>query len=170
MPGGTVQEIQDHDYAARIETTANIDEVFDTLTNVERLSQWWTSATGDGTVGGELVFHFGPGAEAVMGVDAAEPGATVRWTTTACVLQDWVGTSQHFDLKALPSGGTAVTFRHVGLTPRLECWADCQSGWDHFIPTSLQAYLDTGIGHPNGSPADMARRDALAARMSEGVA
>ncbi len=60
---------------------------------------------------------------------------------------------------ATPAGGTELRFRHVGLTPRLECFADCKSGWDHFIPTSLRAYVETGDGHPNGSDADLARRE-----------
>jgi hypothetical protein len=75
------------------------------------------------------------------------------------MMEDWVGTSIHFDLTPPASGGTDLDFRHVGLTPRLECFHDCKSGWDHFNPTSLRDYVETGAGHPNGSAADLARRE-----------
>ncbi|HWB67593.1 MAG TPA: SRPBCC domain-containing protein [Mycobacteriales bacterium] len=157
------------DYQTRIVTTASPDVVFDALTTVDGLSAWWTSAAGDGTTGGELTFSFASTAQAVMRVDQADRQAGVHWTTTDCMMADWVGTSQHFELAPLPDGGTEVRFRHEGLTPRLECYGECKSGWDHFIP-SLRAYLDTGVGDPNGSPADLARREAREKQLAAGTA
>jgi uncharacterized protein YndB with AHSA1/START domain len=151
----------DQDYQSRLTLTASADAVFDALTTIEGLSGWWTPVTGDGLAGGELTFSFGPAAQAVMRVDAAERGVGVRWTNLACVVADWVGTTLHFDIEATPAGGTELRFRHAGLTPRLECFRDCKSGWDHFIP-SLRAYVETGVGNPNQSEADRARREALA--------
>lgn len=168
--GGTVMsESLDSDYQVRLVTSRSCDEVFDALTTLESLSAWWTRAEGDPTAGGQITFNFAPGSEAVMHVEFAERGVGVRWTTTACMVEDWVGTSQHFDLEPLAAGGTAINFRHAGLTPRLECYDDCRSGWDHFIP-SLHSYLETGTGNPNGSSADLARREARAQRTAAATA
>ena len=153
----------DQDYESQLTLEASADAVFDALTTVEGLAAWWTPVTGDGLAGGELTFSFGPEAQAVMRVDAAERGVGVSWTSVACVQEDWVGTTLHFDLGAAPEGGTELHFRHAGLTPRLECFTDCKSGWDHFIP-SLRAYVETGVGNPNRSQADLARREELARR------
>jgi uncharacterized protein YndB with AHSA1/START domain len=154
----------DQDYQSRVTLTASPDVVFEALTTTEGLAGWWTPVTGDGLTGGELTFSFGPAAQAVMRVDAAERGAGVRWTNLACIVEDWVGTTVHFDIEATPAGGTELRFRHAGLTPRLECYSDCQRGWGHFIP-SLRAYVETGTGNPNGSAADLARREAFAQRL-----
>jgi uncharacterized protein YndB with AHSA1/START domain len=153
----------DEDYRSRLTLTASTDAVFDALTTIEGLAAWWTPVTGDGLTGGQLTFSFGSESQAVMRVDAAERKVGVRWTNIACHVQDWVGTTLHFDLEALPAGGTELRFRHAGLTPRLECFRDCQSGWDHFIP-SLGAYVETGVGQPNQSAADLARRETRARR------
>jgi hypothetical protein len=154
----------DQDYRSHLTLTASADAVFDALTTTEGLSAWWTQTTGNGLAGGELTFTFRPDSEAVMRVDRAERGVGVQWTNVACMMDDWVGTTLHFDIEALPNGGTELRFRHAGLTPRLECFTDCQSGWDHFIP-SLGAYAETGIGNPNQSEADLARRAELAQRL-----
>jgi uncharacterized protein YndB with AHSA1/START domain len=143
----------------QLDIRASVDDVFDALTTLHALGAWWTPVEGSGLAGGELTFTFGPGSTAVMRVDAAERGVGVVWTNIACMMDDWVGTSIHFDLKATPSGGTELKFRHAGLTPKLECYNDCKSGWDHFIPTSLRDYVESGTGHPNGSDADLARRE-----------
>ena len=153
----------DTDYQSQLTLTASPGAVFDALTTTEGLSAWWTPTTGNGLAGGELTFSFGPGSTAVMRVDKAERGVGVQWTNVACMMDDWVGTTLHFDIEALPTGGTELRFRHAGLTPRLECFTDCQSGWDHFIP-SLGAYVETGVGNPNQSEADLARRAELAQR------
>jgi uncharacterized protein YndB with AHSA1/START domain len=155
----TTTEGPDQDYQSQLTLSAAPDAVFDALTTTEGLAAWWTPVTGDGHTGGELTFSFGgPGSEAVMRVDRAERGAGVRWTNVACHVEDWVGTTMHFDIETLPAGGTELRFRHAGLTPRLECFRDCKSGWDHFIP-SLGAYVETGVGNPNQSAADLARRE-----------
>lgn len=151
----------DADYTADLTLDASPDTVFDALTTTEGLTAWWTPTTGNGLAGGELTFHFSPDAQAVMRVDSAERGVGVRWTNIACQVEDWIGTGVHFDLEPLPSGGTRLHFRHAGLTPQLVCFEDCRSGWDHFIP-SLAAYTETGTGHPNQSPEDLARRETLA--------
>ena len=161
MTDQTTTKSLDRDYEANLTLAAPTDVVFDALTTTDGLAAWWTPVTGDGHAGGELTFSFGPAAQAVMRVDAAERGVGVRWTNVACVQEDWVGTTLHFDIEQAAEGGTALHFRHAGLTPRLECFADCKSGWDHFIP-SLRAYTETGIGNPNQSQADLARREALA--------
>src|SRR5450432_1795254 len=153
----------DQDYQCRLTLTASPEAVFEALTTTEGLAAWWTPVTGDGLTGGKLTFSFGPGLQAVMRVDAAERGVGVRWTNLACMVEDWVGTTVHFDIGATPAGGTELRFRHAGLTPLLECYSDCKSGWDHFIP-SLRAYVETGVGNPNQSEADLARREARAQR------
>ena len=144
------------DYAAELTLGASPDAVFQALTMPEGLAAWWTPVTGNGLAGGELTFDFGPGAQAVMRVDAAAADG-VHWTNLACHVEDWVGTQVHFELAGAPANGTHLRFRHEGLTPRLECYRDCKSGWDHYL-TSLRAYTETGTGNPRLSPADMARR------------
>jgi hypothetical protein len=148
----------DQDYQAQLILNASGDVVFDALTTIDGLTDWWTAVTGDGLAGGELTFRFGPGSYAVMRVEAAERGIGVHWITVACHFEDWVGTRIHFDIEPTPSGGTELRFRHEGLNPRLECFGDCKSGWDHFIP-SLAGYAESGVGHPNQSAEDLARRE-----------
>jgi Activator of Hsp90 ATPase homolog 1-like protein len=148
----------DQDYQSQVTIGASPDAVFEALTTLEGLAGWWTSVSGDGLTGGELTFTFGPGAQAVMRVDAAERGVGVRWTPLSCVLEDWVGTTLYFDVEAAPAGGTELRFRHAGLA-QLECFDECRTSWDHFIVASLAAYVETGTGHPNGSAADLARRE-----------
>lgn len=159
----TVEGVSDlaEDYQVQVSVDATVDAVFEALTTLEGLAGWWTAVTGDGRTGGELRFTFAPGAHAVMRVDSAEREVGVRWSVLACHLQDWVGTTVLFDLSATGAGSVELSFRHAGLTPRLECFSDCKNGWDHFIP-SLRTYIETGIGQPFLSAADVARRHARA--------
>lgn len=153
----------DRDYQSQVTFTATPEVVFAALTTTDGLTAWWTPVTGDGLAGGELTFTFGPASQAVMRVDTAECGVAVHWTNLDCMFEDWIGTTVHFDMEPTLAGGTELRFRHGGLTPRLECYLDCRSGWDHFIP-SLRAYVETGTGNPNGSQADLARRAVRAER------
>jgi len=79
------------------------------------------------------------------------PGKRVVWLVTDCYLPwysdktEWTDTRLIFDL-AEANGVTSVHFTHEGLTPDVECYKDCESGWSHWITASLQSYLATGTG------------------------
>lgn len=69
----------------------------------------------------------------------AEPGS-VRWKCLAKKPEsEWVGTEISFELSAMGSDSTAVTFKHRGLVPTLECFEHCEAGWDKVLE-SLARY------------------------------
>ena len=148
-----------NDFAATIKVSRPPAAVRAALTSTDALTAWWTPVTGDGEQGGELAFAFG-GIEAptVMRVDEASTDR-VAWTCVSSgVAADWIGTEISYTLEALNSG-TVIFFRHQGLTPALECFDMCYSGWTHYVQ-SLAQFVETGIGMPNGSSGDRARRAA----------
>ena len=159
----------DDDYTNQARLSGSAEIAFAALTTTDGLAAWWTEVSGVGTAGGELRFTFGDDAStAVMRVDTAEPERVV-WTCLDCHVADWAGTTVSFDLTPRSDGGCDLFFRHHGLTPKLECYLDCRSGWDHFIP-SLQAFVDTGVGNPLDSAADRARRELRAQARERSVA
>jgi uncharacterized protein YndB with AHSA1/START domain len=148
------------DYEAWVGFASPPEAVFEALTTLQGLAGWWSRVTGDGHAGGQLSFVFGDDVPAVMHVDAAQPGSLVQWTCVGYApLPDWAGTTISFELTPRSAGGCDLSFRHAGLTPRLECYNDCKNGWDHFLP-SLRDYVDTGEGNPWASSADVVRREA----------
>ncbi len=61
---------------------------------------------------------------------------------------EWLNTQASWDIRTLENK-TEITFVHRGLVPQLHCYEVCQAGWDYFFLTSLQAFLDTGVGRPH---------------------
>jgi uncharacterized protein YndB with AHSA1/START domain len=127
--------------------TAAPDAVFDALTTPAGITEWWTPVSGSGLEGGELRFVF-PNLELLARVDRADRPTAVRWVVLECGMEDWVGTAISFDLAPTATGGTRLDFRHIGLTPQLECFEQCSAGWTFYLP-SLVDYVDTGVGRPN---------------------
>lgn len=79
------------------------------------------------------------------------PGKKVVWLVTDCNMpwysdkKEWTNTKLIFDLSE-DNGVTTLHFTHEGLTPGVECYKDCETGWTHWIKTSLFSYLTTGKG------------------------
>ena len=79
------------------------------------------------------------------------PGKRVVWLVTDCNMPwypdktEWTNTRLIFDLDE-HDGITELSFTHEGLTPEVECYKDCESGWTHWIKTSLFSYFTTGKG------------------------
>lgn len=148
-----------NDFTTTIKVGGSPAEVRAALTDTDALAAWWTPVTGDGEQGGELAFSFrGDDAPTVMRVDEASI-QRVAWTCVSSgVAPDWIGTEISYTLEPLDSG-TVIFFQHHGLTPALECFDMCYSGWTHYAQ-SLAQYVDTGVGMPNGSSGDQARRAA----------
>lgn len=147
-----------NDFTTTIKVDRTPAEVRTALTSTQALAAWWTPVTGNGEAGGELAFYFSGSEPTVMRVDEAST-ELVHWT---CLRSgdaaDWVGTEITFTIEPVVTS-TVIFFQHHGLTPQLECFESCFSGWTHFM-TSLAQYLETGIGMPFRSEGDMARRRA----------
>lgn len=84
-------------------------------------------------------------------VEELIPGKRVVWLVTDCYMPwysdktEWTNTRLIFDVTE-KNGATELNFKHEGLTPDVECYKDCESGWTHWIGTSLLSYLTTGKG------------------------
>jgi hypothetical protein len=52
--------------------------------------------------------------------------------------EEWEGTTIAFEI-AEKGGETEMRFTHAGLTPKLECYGGCSSGWVHYVETASPA-------------------------------
>jgi uncharacterized protein YndB with AHSA1/START domain len=140
-------------YARRVAFGAPRERVFDALATLSGLRGWWTPiVSGSAATGGVLRFAFdGLDEHIVMRVDGAKRPSSVHWSCVVHTrLHDWKDTKVTFDLAARGPEGCELSFQHVGLTPQLDCYADCERGWDHFL-ASLIACVERGKGTPFGA-------------------
>jgi len=148
MTSAAVSDKPGGDYTATALFESAADAVFDAVTATASLTDWWMDASGSGLEGGSLTFRWGTEGALVMRVDAAERATRVEWTVLASEpVNDWVGTKVRFEISPTATGGSRLDFRHIGLTPQLECYDMCRQGWDHYLP-SLVGYVDRGRGNP----------------------
>jgi len=124
-------------------------QIISTVTDETEISRWWTSVNRSERGGDQLRLFMGGEAPLVFTIEHIPGSRTVTWTVTSCdFLPDWVGTTPTFSVQPNEDGTCELEFHHVGLRPALECFDECQAGWDHFMP-SLHRYLETGEGLPN---------------------
>jgi uncharacterized protein YndB with AHSA1/START domain len=135
--GRLIQRTDDSSgYGAQFSISASRARVHDALTTISGISGWWFTqdVSGSAAPGGDFTVVWSGGAsDFVAHVEAAEPGS-VRWKCLAKKPEaDWVGTEISFELSGVGSDSTAVTFRHTGLVPTLECFEQCEAGWDQVL-------------------------------------
>jgi len=144
----------DDDYARELHIEAPTSAVYAALTTLDGCSAWWAPASGSAIAGGELRFTFDdPDAPLILRVteatDVSDQSSWIAWQVLACeFLPDWKGTTLSFGITHVADGTTDLRFRHTGLSPRLECFEQCQEGWNYYLP-SLRAYAETGTGTPH---------------------
>jgi uncharacterized protein YndB with AHSA1/START domain len=153
------------DYRKSIRVKAAPEALFDAITTTAGLAAWWVPrVTGSGSKGGDLKIFMGSPEPLVIHVDEATRPASVQWTVTECTFEpDWVGTRPTFTITPVDGGESELAFRHRGLTSELACFDICRPSWDHFIVKSLCELVESGQGHPAGSPADLAWRAEMRA-------
>jgi hypothetical protein len=50
----------------------------------------------------------------------------------------------------LTNGDTSqIDMTHIGLFPEIECYNDCNGGWNHYIKDSLAKFLTDHKGYPD---------------------
>jgi uncharacterized protein YndB with AHSA1/START domain len=142
-------------FTAVLNLPASPDTVSALFTSAVGVSRWWGPTEGDAAAGGTLVTSFGDHGVNAMRVLEAEP-ARVVWepvapdrTMPTGHTQEWLDTRMEFDI--VPAGtGTELRFRHVGLTPQLDCWEACTAAWTYFM-ASIDTFAKTGTGTPFGA-------------------
>jgi len=124
-------------------------KVFEALSTIEGLSNWWsTDTTGDPAVGGIIKFRFSTFGGPDMKVTESKPGEKLSWE---CVdsPHGWVGNQLHFILDE-NDGKTRVRFSHEGYPEQNDHYAATNFSWGRYME-SLRQYCQTGKGEAFGS-------------------
>ena len=148
-PSASAPAADDYTYEMRVH--AALAPIIEALTDETVISHWWTAVTRSERHGNEVRLRAGADETPFVSftVEHAPGTSEVTWTVTECaVMADWVGTRPSFSVQQNDDGTCTIEFRHIGLSPALECFDQCRAGWNHFMP-SLGQFLETGAGRPN---------------------
>ncbi len=122
------------------------DKVYDALTTVDGLADWWTDdtkGTGD-EIGGVLEFRF-PVGGFDMEVIELRPAERVVWRVVDGP-EEWIGTTVEWDLHQADDY-TVVLFAHRGWREPVEFMHHCSTKWGSYL-MSLKSFVETGTGAP----------------------
>ena len=81
------------------------------------------------------------------------PNRKVVWKVTDCNLdwinnkKEWNGTEVVFEISE-KERATQINFTHIGLMPGVECYNDCEVGWNGYVTNSLVMFINEGKGSP----------------------
>jgi len=135
-----------------IHINASPREVYDAVTDVKKLANWWTIDTrGKSAVGKKLEFWFYGHLSAEMVVTALKEDELVAWRVTKRSIPDWIDTEIEF--RIFPQGDlTFLHLRHSKWKADAEMFPECSMHWAIFL-LSLKEFVETGKGRPH--PYDM---------------
>lgn len=144
------------DITHRIGIRSTIDKVYNSVSTVKGLSNWWTEEVqGEEKVGGKIKFSFRSLAGEILGemlmeVKQLDQEKEVCWQ---CVEgpEEWIGTEISFQLSQ-QDDQVILLFGHRNWKEPVEFMAHCSMKWAVFL-LSLRDYVETGNGKP--SPNDL---------------
>jgi uncharacterized protein YndB with AHSA1/START domain len=124
----------------RVGIAAETARVFEALTTVEGIKDWWSSEThGDASEGGAFRFR-----ENRLEVVHADPSLVV-WHYSGPA-EDWVGTEISFRVE-WRDDQTFVLFSHEGWREQNDFMHHCSTKWATFL-LSLKDLVENGKGRP----------------------
>lgn len=123
------------------------------IKRISKIPEWWgvTFSGSSEKQNDKFIIKMGGDSFFNMTVEELIPGKRVVWLVTDCYMpwyadkKEWTNTRLIYDLSE-NNGVTTLHFTHAGLTPGVECYKDCETGWTHWIRTSLLSYFTTGKG------------------------
>ncbi len=128
---------------------ASQHKVFEAISTIKGLSNWWTVQTeGNTTLGDTIQFDFGDTVGPLMKVVELKPNEKVVWE---CVSSQH-GWLEHTFIFSLDDneGKTRVRFSHHGWDEQDDFYAICNFSWGRYME-SLRQYCQTGKGGAFGS-------------------
>jgi len=144
------------DFHISISTNISAKEAFE---KISKVGDWWLTSFKGKALEIDDAFSVIMGAHGNTHFKIVEAvlGKKIVWLVTDCHLsnykdkKEWKNTKMVFELTET-NGKTKLDFTHVGLTSDMECYSDCEWGWNHYITGSLPKFFETGKGTPyNGT-------------------
>ena len=144
-------------FAREISVSANARSAYRALTT--DFDKWWGPYAGDASeVGDEITFRFAPkGTSWKMQFTELVPDRLIELECIEAnhvevglpesVREEWLGTKLKWGIEP-NHNGVSISFVHEGLTPSLECYEVCKTGWEYFFVNSLRDYLNGKGGTP----------------------
>jgi hypothetical protein len=124
------------------------------MKKIGQVNRWWAkNFTGKAEkLNDKFSVHFG---ETFVNFQISEfiPNQKVVWNVTDCYLdwisnkKEWNGTEVVFEIFE-KKDSTQINFTHVGLVPGVECYNDCEVGWNGHVTISLVKFMNEGKGMP----------------------
>jgi hypothetical protein len=142
-------KMKPRDYHKTFAANVTAKEAYDTIVNV---ADWWTNSfKGSAKNSGDTFgVTFGE-TKVTFKVVEAVPYKKLVWEVTDCYLHwlknktEWTGTKVIWDISE-EENGTRVEMTHLGLVPGIECYKDCEAGWNQYVGESLPKLIAAGKG------------------------
>ncbi|HET6996847.1 MAG TPA: SRPBCC domain-containing protein [Chitinophagaceae bacterium] len=139
------------DYTCSIAVSAAPKEAFEAIGEV---SKWWaTNFQGSALyLNDSFTVRFGK-TFGVFEIKELVPNKKITWQVTESYLplfknvRQWENTEIAWEITTNNSD-TQITMTHIGLTPDIECYTDCEKGWNFYIRESLKKLITEGKGNP----------------------
>jgi len=141
--------MEQQNYQRVINASSTAKQVYDLINNVPL---WWTEDFEGSAekVNGTFTVRFGDIFK-TFEVKELEPNKKMVWQVIDCYMpwlsdkHEWTDTSVVWDISK-ENDSTKITMRHIGLVPEVECYKDCEKGWNYYLNESLAKLV-------NGEPA-----------------
>jgi hypothetical protein len=145
--------ISANDYHCSIRVTVSAGEAFE---NISDVSAWWANDLQGSAKKLNDIFTVTFGDTFVtFEITEVIPGKKITWYVRDCNLhwikdkKEWKDTKIVWEVSS-GNGSTVIDMTHFGLIPGVECYGNCESGWNHFIKESLFKLLTEHKGLPEG--------------------
>ncbi len=134
---------------------ASPDLVYQAITTVEGVRNWWTRDTAlDSKIGGTGEFGFNEHRFVIkVRVDALTPHTHIGWKMISSGQPAFEGTTIAFDLR-VNGGDTMLAFAHRDFLRADDGFAAATTRWGYYL-VSLKRCLEGGKGTPNPDDADL---------------
>jgi hypothetical protein len=143
-----------NDYKTRINFTSTESKIYNSLT--KDIPKWWTEMFEgvSNEQGQTFTVRFGSSVYKTILVEELILNKKIVWRVVDSLIDipdlknktEWINTVIIWEISA-QQDKTLLTLTHVGLTPQIECYTICESGWQNFT-NSLTDFINAGIGKP----------------------
>ena len=144
--------MKQQDYHNSITVPLSANSAFENIINV---AGWWTASFKGSAQKVNDTFSVNFGKTYVnFKVIETVPGKKAVWLVTDCYLDwinnktEWKNTKIVWEMSSKVNE-TKIDMTHLGLLPEVECYNDCNKGWNFYIEKSLFKLLTENKGLPD---------------------